>query len=96
MAVLDKLPSAAIIRGYKGTLDFYLWKGIACVRSWPHWQPRTPYATESRNQADFAYINRLWSTLPENVQALYRDMAVGTPYTAKDVLVISYMKGIPT
>ncbi|GAH92479.1 unnamed protein product, partial [marine sediment metagenome] len=25
----------AIIKGFKGTLDFYVWKGITCVRSWP-------------------------------------------------------------
>lgn len=88
------MPSQAIIRGFKGAIDFYLWKGIPCARAWPKHKPRAPFALESRNQQDFAYINRLWSQLPGNIQAIYNDMAVGTPLTGKDFLVMAYMKGI--
>ena len=35
MAKLLQLPEAAIIDGFRGVLDFYVWKGIPCVRSWP-------------------------------------------------------------
>lgn len=94
IAVLTELPSQAIIDGFKGHIDFYLWKGIPCCRKWPVYRPRAPYPGEALNQGAFAYINRLWSQLPANIQALYRDMAVGTPLTGKDLLVMAYMKGL--
>lgn len=35
MAVLEKLPEMHVIKGMKGTVDFYEWKGIAVARKWP-------------------------------------------------------------
>ncbi|GAH90840.1 unnamed protein product, partial [marine sediment metagenome] len=32
MAKLTALPSLDIIRGFKGTLDFYIRRGVPCVR----------------------------------------------------------------
>lgn len=94
MVRLATLPNKAIIDGFKGVIDFYQWKGIACARRWPRWKPRTPTPIEATNQQHFAYINRLWSSLPANLKDAYNAMAAPSVYTGKDVLVIAYMKGI--
>ena len=35
MPVIKALPSPEVIRGFRGVLDFYVWKGLNCVRKWP-------------------------------------------------------------
>ncbi|KKM85764.1 hypothetical protein LCGC14_1285790 [marine sediment metagenome] len=94
MVKLNALPERAIIDGFKGTIDFYMWKSIACARKWPTYRPRVPYPNEAANQNQFAYINKLWASLPAAVQDTYRRMAVGTPWTGKDIYVKCYMSGI--
>ena len=94
MATLDVAPTQAIIDGFKGKLDFYQWKGIWCVRKWPVYKPRQPHEVENLNQQSFAYINKLWGTIPPAIQDLYRAMAVGTPFTGKDLYVKAYMGGL--
>lgn len=94
MAVLTRIPELAIIKGFKGTLDFYVWKGIPCCRKWPTYSPYTPHPSELANQTDFAYINKLWGTVTRAVQNAYREMARPTVYTGKDLFVMAYMKGI--
>lgn len=93
MATLKKMPPQAIIDGLKGTLDYYYWKDIPCVRKWPVWRPRTPGPAEAANQQDFAYINKAWKTLPANIKAQWSSMAGGTGLTGKDLAVRAYMKG---
>lgn len=94
MAVLDQLPSLAIIDGFKGTIDFYLWKGVPCARMWPIHGKRQPYPDEAAGQQAFSYINKAATTLDPFIIDQYKRMAVGTPLTWKDLLVRSYMKGL--
>jgi len=94
MARIDRLPSTAIIDGFKGTLDFYMYKDTAVVRKWPSWTKREPHPDEKVNQDAFAYINKLAASLPSYIQDQYRTMAAGTPFTWKDLLVRAYMKGL--
>jgi hypothetical protein len=35
VAVIDDLPSPDVIRHLKGALDYYVWRGLVCVRTWP-------------------------------------------------------------
>lgn len=93
MAKLIALPEQHIIDGFKGVLDFYVWKDIACARKWPVWRPRAPYPAEAINQQAFAYINKLWSTLPPNIKTAWNDLASGTGLTGKDLSVRAYMAG---
>jgi len=51
MARIHLLPSESEIHGYKGVLDFYLWRGLPVVRKWPynpksHHSPATIAAAE--------------------------------------------------
>ncbi len=94
MAVLTHMPSRVIIDGFKGKVDFYLWKGIPVARKWPIWRPRDPTPDELANQTDFKLINQIASTLPAEIIEAYREMAVSTPFTWKDLLVRGYMRGL--
>lgn len=94
MAKPDKMPQQTIIDGFKGLIDFYYWKGIAVARRWPRYYARTPTPAEATNQADFAYINKLYSTLPAIIIDALQDHATGTTQVPKDYLVRAYLKGL--
>jgi len=94
MAILTALPHLSIINGFRGVIDFYLWKGIPCARRWPRWKKRKPYPAEAANQQAFAYANKLWPTLPPYIRTQYITMAVGTPLRGQDIFVRAYMRGI--
>lgn len=93
MATLRRMPHQVIIDLFAGTLDFYYWKGIPCVRKWPVWKPRPPTPPELANQQSFSYINKAWAALPPNIKRQWNSMASGTHLTGKDLMVRSYMKG---
>lgn len=94
MAKPGTMPSQAIIDGFKGVLDFYYWKRIAVARRWPRYFARQPTPAEITNQTDFAYINKLYSTLPSIITDALKNHALGTTQTAKDYLVRAYLKGL--
>jgi len=91
MAKITKLPGLNIINGFKGTLDYYVWKGIACVRSWPRspGHDRAP-AVQSTWPA-FTWASQNWQVLSEEVRQAYRNMAAGTNMTGRDIFVKSYL-----
>lgn len=95
MARLLAMPAQAIVDGFKGVLDFYLWKGIACVRKWPYHPKRKPYPAEKANQDRFARGARAWDPLPEHVKVQYRRMAAGTAFTPRDLFMRLYLVGPP-
>ncbi|MBA7570586.1 hypothetical protein ES708_12339 [subsurface metagenome] len=91
MAKIGKLPGAAVISGFKGTLDYYVWKGIACVRKWPRspGHRRTP-AVEARWPA-FATASRLWNDLSPEIREAYKRMAAGLHLSGRDIFIKSYI-----
>ena len=95
MVRLTALPELAIIDQFKGKVDFYEWKGIPCARKWPHWPKRLPTVPEKANQDRFAYAIHAWTNLSEYIKAMYRQMAVGTSLTARDLFMRSYINGNP-
>ena len=85
MAKLDALPALAIINGFKGTIDFYIHRGIPCARSWPRPPsgPRSP-AVQAAG-ANFAQIAKgMFLAAPEVISAA-KTMAIDSPQTWKDV-----------
>lgn len=94
MAKLKNLPALATIDGFKGTIDYYMWRGIPCARKWPTWHTRTPTPAEAANQQRFSYANRLWSSASTVVKNACNEMAIGTPWTGKDLFVKGYLKGM--
>lgn len=93
MATLARLPSREIIDGFKGVIDFYLWKGLPCARKWPFWRPRDPTAPEKAAQDAFGYCNAMASTLPPYVIEQYRKMAASSQCSWKDIYVRGYLYG---
>lgn len=63
MAVLERLPETAIIKGFKGSVDFYLWKGIACARMWPRKAVPTKTAAEVETWNFFRAMTQSWKDL---------------------------------
>ncbi|MBA7633164.1 hypothetical protein ES703_40726 [subsurface metagenome] len=94
MAKLQVLPSQDIIDGFKGNIDFYLWKGIPVCRKWPVWRKRASYPSEKANQDDFTRINQAAISMPVEFIEAYMELAQGTPFTWKDLMVRSFMRGL--
>ncbi|MBA7569735.1 hypothetical protein ES708_11476 [subsurface metagenome] len=87
MAKLTALPSLDIIRGFKGTLDFYIRRGQPCVRKWPHTprSRRTPATIAAA--ALFGGILKSYRLVADTVLAAYQENAKGIPRTPRDVYV---------
>ncbi|GAG55069.1 unnamed protein product [marine sediment metagenome] len=91
MAKIAALPAMSVISGFKGVIDYYMWKGIACVRKWPR-SPghlRAP-AVEAQWPA-FTEASKIWVTLSPEVQDAYNRMAAGTHMSGRDIQVKTYL-----
>ncbi|KKL48984.1 hypothetical protein LCGC14_2320040 [marine sediment metagenome] len=90
MAKLLQLPEAAIIDGFRGVLDFYVWKGIACVRSWPQ-NKASGYTPGARlNQARLARSSRLKRFISPAVKVGLDRYRSGGNYVWADVHTAAY------
>ncbi len=91
MAKIKALPGQKVISGFKGVIDYYVWKGIACVRSWPRspGHRRAP-AVEAQWSA-FTEASKLWNELSPEVQEAYKRMSAGTSWSGRDLQVKSYL-----
>jgi len=93
VAIITKMPSMTVVNGFKGTLDFYWWMGIACVRKWP----RSP--GHDRSQAvragwpAFAWASSNWNSLSPAIQQAYNTLAQGTYMTGRDIFTKSFING---
>ena len=94
MAKLLALPEQDIIDGVKGTLDFYVHRGIPCCRSWPQYPPRNPTYLEALAQANFATIMQNFALLPAYLRDAYNRMGAGTPVIGRDVAVRLYLSPV--
>ena len=93
MAKLIALPSQAIIDGFKGTIDFYLWMGIPVARRWPRspGHRRAP-AVEAQWPA-FTTATQAWPELSKDIQDAYNETAHGTNLSGRDLQVKAYLSG---
>ncbi|MBA7638327.1 hypothetical protein ES703_45981 [subsurface metagenome] len=91
MAKIAKMPGLKIIDGFKGTLDFYVWKGIACVRRWPRSPGHRRAPAVEAQWAAFAWAASNWNSLTPVVQDAYRAMAAGTHMSGRDIFTKSFI-----
>lgn len=91
MAKIAKLPSLAIINGFKGTIDFYVHDGQPCARSWPRSPGHKRSPAVQAGWSAFTWASQNWQALSEEVRHAYRDMASGTNMTGRDIFVKSYI-----
>lgn len=91
MAKITKMPSMAIVNGFKGVIDFYVHRGQPCARKWPRspGHDRAP-AVETAWVA-FAWVASNWNSLSPVVQEAYRRMASGTNLTGRDMFVKGFI-----
>lgn len=87
MARLDALPSIDVIHGLRGVLDYYLWKGLPCVRKWPVTPRRNLSPATLAAAATFGVILKAFALVGSEVKALYDDDATGQPRTGRDLYV---------
>ena len=87
MARIDVLPSIEIIRGFKGILDFYVWRGLPCVRAWPKYRPAKQTAASLAAALTFGAIVKAYALLANEALEAYHDSAIDNPRTARDYMV---------
>lgn len=88
------MPSLAIIGGFKGSIDFYYWCGIVCVRSWPKSPGKIRSAAVEAQWTAFTWASQNWKNISAEVQAAYIRMAAGTNMSGRDMFVKSYLSPI--
>ncbi len=87
MARLTALPSLDVIRGYKGVLDFYVRRGVPCVRRWPHKLPSRRTEGTKAAAALFGGILQSYRLVAPSILEAYQENAKGIPRTPRDVYV---------
>lgn len=95
MAKLTRLPDPETIDMLKGTIDFFVTRGINCARSWPRYDSSHYPPSVQIEWASFTYINKLASLLDTSVRRLLLQLASGTRYTWKDFLMVFYYRAFP-
>jgi len=94
MAKLAQLPALNIIDGFKGTVDFYVHRGIPCARMWPR-SPGHDRSPEVEAQwPAFAYAAREWKNLSKAMQRTYEQLAKGSGLTGRDMQIRAYLTGL--
>ena len=87
MARLTALPSIDIIRGFKGTIDFYLWRGLPCARKWPRRAPGRRTEAEIASSALFGIVSTNYRLLAPLALAAFQEAAKDQPRTARDLYI---------
>lgn len=88
------MPSLDIIAGFKGTIDFYLWKGIPCARSWPRSPGKVRAPAVMAQWSAFAYSASEWLNLAPIVQDAYKALASNSGLSGRDMFTRSYLSGL--
>ena len=93
MAKIAAFPDEAIISGFKGVLDYYVYLGIPCVRTWPR-PPTLPRSAAVQEQWPiFAEASRVWTNSPDYVRAAYERMAQGSTMSGRDMAAKLHING---
>lgn len=87
------MPGQKIINGFKGTLDYYVYMSLNCVRSWPSSPGHDRAPAVQAGWPAFTWSVKNWPNLSLVVKQAYEQLAQGTNMTGRDVFMKSYMKG---
>lgn len=91
MAKIVKMPSMAIVNGFKGTIDFYVHQGQLCVRKWPRSPGHDRAPAVQAQWPAFAWAATNWNSLTPEIQDAYKTMASGTNMTGRDLFVKGFI-----
>jgi hypothetical protein len=93
MAKLAVLPDQDIISGFKGTLDFYVFLGIPCARSWPQ-PPKLPRTAKVQEQWPiFTTASTAWLATDDESRAAMLKMTSGSTMSGRDLATKLYING---
>lgn len=90
MATLSQPWDKDRILGLKGILDFYNWKGLNVVRSWPQTAPSSLTPATKAQWSWFRHITKQWPMIDASLAAAYTEMAVGTQRAPRDYQFETY------
>ncbi|MBA7574952.1 hypothetical protein ES708_16768 [subsurface metagenome] len=94
MAKLTVMPHQAIIDGFRGSVDFYVYQGIPCARAWP----KSPGKARSPNVRAqwpiFTYASREWRNLSPAVQDAFNELATNSGLAGRDMFMRAYLSGL--
>lgn len=95
MARISDPWNKTLIKGMKGTLDFYYWKGIPVVRSWPTYRPQN-FSPASRQQwPKFRTVSQSYRNITSSGYQALQQMAAYSQASPRDVYVaLNYAKVI--
>ena len=85
MARLTALPEIDVIHGFKGVIDFYLWRGLACARMWPRNPKSYHSAATIAAAATFGAISRAFALLANSALSAFKEDAADQTRTARDI-----------
>ena len=94
MAKLTALPSTAIIDGLKGTIDYYIYMGVPCARSWPSSPGKVRSPSVMAQWPAFIYASKEWSNLSPAVQSAYNQLSTNSGLSGRDMQVRAYLTGL--
>lgn len=94
MAILIALPAQAIIAGFKGTVDFYQYMGLACARAWPKSPGKIRSGAVQAQWPGWGYAAREWNNLSPEVQASYKAFTFNGGLDGRDLQMRAYLSGI--
>jgi hypothetical protein len=94
MARLLSLPHENIIDGFKGTIDFYVHRGIPCARSWPKSPGNRRSPTVMAQWPAFTFAAQEWKNLSPFVQESYNKLATDSGLSGRDMQVRAYLTGL--
>ncbi|MBA7534361.1 hypothetical protein ES705_26607 [subsurface metagenome] len=94
MATLTVLPHQDIIDGFKGTIDFYVHRGIPCARSWPKAPGKQRSPAVMAQWYPFSVAVKEWKNLSPAVQASYNELATNSGLSGRDMQVRAYLTGL--
>lgn len=106
MARLTALPHEAIISGFKGVIDYYVYRAscdpnvgavsVPCARRWPRSPGHRRAPAVEAGWTAFSYIAGQWNTLDSETREAYNSMASGTGLSGRDMFERAYLKGLFT
>ena len=94
MAKLLIMPEQDIIDGFRGIVDFYVWKGIPCARAWPKSPGKVRSEAVMAQWPLFAYAAREWNNLTQAVRDAYSHLATNSGLSNKDMFTRAYISGL--
>lgn len=94
MAKLTALPHQAIIDGLKGTVDFYVHRGIPCARAWPKSPGKARSPAVRAQWPIFSYASQEWLNLSPIVQDAFNKLATDSGLSGRDMLMRAYLSGL--